>query len=134
MCVSEQSSFGNSCYFLIKSKHLTKVGKWSRFGASFQSKYRYSFNKGENIGTKNNVNPDHYKTAGRERPGQDINQEINKQKFAQAQAEQRIQNKQGGSAFIPGGGNDVATKDTPDNEPDTQTGQATESADSSGSK
>jgi hypothetical protein len=28
-----------------------------------------------------NVNPDHYKTAGRERPGQDIPQEVRKQQF-----------------------------------------------------
>lgn len=31
------------------------------------------------------VNPNHYKTAGRERPGQDIVQEIHKQKYTQAQ-------------------------------------------------
>jgi hypothetical protein len=35
---------------------------------------------------KNNVNPNHYKTAGRERPGEDIVQEIHKQKFTQAAA------------------------------------------------
>ena len=36
--------------------------------------------------TKSNVNPDHYKTAGRERQGEDIVQEIHKQKFTQAEA------------------------------------------------
>ncbi len=56
------------------------------------------------MGTKNNVNPNHYKDDGPERPGQDVNQEINKQKFTQAQTEYRVQNKQGGSEFIPGGG------------------------------
>ncbi|HUE81369.1 MAG TPA: hypothetical protein VMM84_04575 [Pyrinomonadaceae bacterium] len=35
---------------------------------------------------KVNVNPDHYKTAGRERQGDDIVQEIHRQKFAQAKA------------------------------------------------
>jgi hypothetical protein len=34
---------------------------------------------------KSNVNPDHYKTAGRERPGQDIVQEVHKQKYMQDQ-------------------------------------------------
>ncbi len=56
------------------------------------------------MGKKNNVNPNHYKEEGRERPGQDIVQEIHKQKFTQAQTEQRIQNSEGGSEFIPGGG------------------------------
>lgn len=36
--------------------------------------------------TKSNVNPNHYKTAGRERLGEDIVQEIHKQKFAQEEA------------------------------------------------
>ena len=34
---------------------------------------------------KNNVNPDHYKTRGRERQGEDILQEVHKQQYAQAQ-------------------------------------------------
>jgi hypothetical protein len=34
---------------------------------------------------KNNVNPDHYKTRGRERQGEDIVQEVHKQQYAQAQ-------------------------------------------------
>jgi len=33
---------------------------------------------------KNNVNPNHYQTAGRERQGGDIVQEIHKQEYAQA--------------------------------------------------
>ena len=36
--------------------------------------------------TKSNVNPDHYKTAGRERQGEDIVQEIHKQNLTQAEA------------------------------------------------
>ena len=34
---------------------------------------------------KNNVNPDHYKVAGRDRQGEDILQEVHKQQYAQAQ-------------------------------------------------
>lgn len=45
---------------------------------------------------KVNVNPDHYKTAGRERQGDDIVQEIHKQKFAQAKAASRATKKAGG--------------------------------------
>ncbi len=74
------------------------------------------------MGTKNNVNPDHYKEEGRERPGQDINHEINKQKFTQAQTEQRIQNNQGGSKFIPGGGSAPAINETLDEGDDKETG------------
>ena len=36
---------------------------------------------------QNNVNPDHYKIAGRERQGEAIDQDIQKQEFAQQQAE-----------------------------------------------
>lgn len=86
------------------------------------------------MGKKNNVNPDHYKEEGRERPGQDINQQINKQRFAQAQAEQRMQNKQGGSAFVPGSGKDAASNEAPVTDQDTETGQVTESANSSSNK
>ena len=45
---------------------------------------------------KNNVNPDHYKTRGRERQGEDILQEVHKQQYAQAQ--QKGNQKQ---SFIP---------------------------------
>ncbi len=48
------------------------------------------------MGTKNNVNPNHYKTAGRERQGDDIVQEIHKQEFAQSKASAGKEN------FIPG--------------------------------
>jgi len=48
------------------------------------------------MGTKNNVNPGNYKTRGRERPGDDIVQEIHKQTYAQEQASEEGQN------FIPG--------------------------------
>lgn len=41
------------------------------------------------MGKKSNVNPDHYKTAGRERQGEDIAQEQHRQQFAQAKAVQR---------------------------------------------
>lgn len=44
---------------------------------------------------KNNVNPDHYKVAGRDRQGEDILQEVNKQQYAQAQ----VKGKQQGSPF-----------------------------------
>ena len=54
------------------------------------------------MGTKSNVNPDHYKEDGRERPGQEIDQERSKQRFARAEAEQRQRNRQGGSNFVPG--------------------------------
>jgi hypothetical protein len=33
---------------------------------------------------KNNVNPDHYKTAGRERPGEDIVHDVYKRQYAQS--------------------------------------------------
>jgi hypothetical protein len=54
------------------------------------------------MGTKSNVNPDHYKEDGRERPGQEIEQERNKQRFARAEAEQRRLKRKGGSDFVPG--------------------------------
>ncbi len=85
------------------------------------------------MGTKNNVNPNHYKEEGRERPGQDINQEIHKQKFTQAENAQRIQNKQGGSEFIPDGGAPTINE-SPVKDLDKDTGQATESANSSSNK
>ncbi len=46
---------------------------------------------------KNNVNPDYYKTKGRERQGEDIVQELHKQQYAQAQAKHDQQD-----SFIPG--------------------------------
>ena len=85
------------------------------------------------MGKKNNVNPDHYKEDGRELPGQDINQEINKQKFTQSQTEQRLQNNEGGAAFIPGG-DAAAINETPVKDMDTDSGQTTESANSSSNK
>ncbi len=85
------------------------------------------------MGKKNNVNPDHYKEEGRERPGQDINQEINKQKLTQAQTEQTQQN-EGGSKFIPGGDDAPAINETPVKDMDKDSGQTTESAHSSSNK
>ena len=83
------------------------------------------------MGKTNKVNPDHYKEDGRERPGQNINQEINKQKYTQSQTEQRIQNNEGGSKFIPGGGGSPVINETPVKDMDTDSGQATDSANSS---
>jgi len=47
------------------------------------------------VSKKVNVNPDHYKTAGRERQGDDIVQEIHRQKFAQAKAADKHTSKKG---------------------------------------
>ncbi len=38
---------------------------------------------------KSNVNPDHYKTAGREPQGQDAVHKVQKQEFTEAKARQR---------------------------------------------
>ncbi len=54
------------------------------------------------MSNKNNVNPDHYKTAGRERPGQDIVQGIQKQKYTEAMAAEEAREHGNGSKFIPG--------------------------------
>ena len=51
--------------------------------------------------TKSNVNPNHYKTAGRERQGEDIVQEIHKQKLAQEEAA-HAGRQAGEQNFIPG--------------------------------
>ena len=51
------------------------------------------------MGKKNNVNPDHYKTAGRERQGDDIVQEIHKQEHTQAESARQ---NAGTANFIPG--------------------------------
>jgi hypothetical protein len=84
------------------------------------------------MGTKNNVNPDHYKEDGRERPGQDINQEINKQKFAQSQNAERIGQAEGRSKFIPGGARPIT--EMPEKDLAQDTGQTIESANSSSKK
>lgn len=47
------------------------------------------------MSVKNNVNPDHYKTAGRFDANEAIEQEIHKQKYTQAQSSQL------GSDFMP---------------------------------
>ncbi len=75
------------------------------------------------MGKKNNVNPNHYKTEGRELPGQDVVHEIHKQKFAQAQANE------GGSKFIPGSAPEA--NEMPQSEVENDVGQANESANSS---
>lgn len=81
------------------------------------------------MGKKNNVNPGHYKTAGRERQGDDIVQEIHKQEYAQAEAAQK---KADTMNFIPGA---VPVGESPhkpheDTERDV-VGQTNESANSS---
>ena len=38
---------------------------------------------------KSNVNPDHYKTAGREPIGRDVNQEVQRQEFAESKAAEK---------------------------------------------
>ena len=38
---------------------------------------------------KNNVNPDHYKVAGRDRQGEDIQPELEKQKYAAGRRRRR---------------------------------------------
>jgi hypothetical protein len=76
------------------------------------------------MGKKNNVNPDHYKEAGRERPGQDIVQEIHKQKFAQTERQNA-----GGSKFIPGGA--PVLNESPAADAKSDVGQINESANSS---
>lgn len=37
----------------------------------------------------NNVNPDHYKTAGREPQGQDVAHEVQRQEFAEIKAKEK---------------------------------------------
>jgi hypothetical protein len=59
---------------------------------------------------KNNVNPDYYKTRGRERQGEDIVQEVHKQQYAQAQAKSDKQ-----ESFLPGA-NQASEKNSPDGE------------------
>ena len=73
--------------------------------------------------TKSNVNPDHYKTAGRERQGEDIVQEIHKQTFTQAEAARGGQ--PGPQNFIPGGA-PVGESQSPANDEAPSSGTETE--------
>ena len=86
--------------------------------------------------TKSNVNPDHYKTAGRERQGEDIVQEIHKQKFAQEEAAHAGQ-QPGKQNFIPGaarvGESSSEAADDATTEGRKTVGQVNESANSSSS-
>lgn len=41
------------------------------------------------MSSKNNVNPDHYKLAGRDRQGEDIVQSVQKQQFAESEARRK---------------------------------------------
>lgn len=86
--------------------------------------------------TKSNVNPNHYKTAGRERQGEDIMQEIHKQKFAQEEAA-HAERQPGQQNFIPGAARvgESSGQATDDGAIDgTETvGQVNESANSSSS-
>lgn len=83
--------------------------------------------------TKSNVNPNHYKTAGRERQGEDIVQEIHKQELTQAQAAGR--QGQGAENFIPGAAPVGERKDEANDQSlkggDETVGQVNESANSS---
>jgi hypothetical protein len=45
------------------------------------------------VSSKINVNPDHYKTRGRERQGEDIVQEVHRQNFAEQRREARRQSR-----------------------------------------
>jgi hypothetical protein len=47
---------------------------------------------------KNNVNPDHYKTAGRERQGEDIIHDVYKRRYAQSKSQVGARERN----FIPG--------------------------------
>jgi hypothetical protein len=51
---------------------------------------------------KSNVNPDHYKIAGRERQGEDIVQEAHRQKYAEEQAKLRRKTAKNESDLLPG--------------------------------
>ncbi len=53
------------------------------------------------MSSKNNVNPDHYKTAGRQRQGENINQDIYKREYAQSKADSDAE----ANNFIPGARN-----------------------------
>ena len=50
---------------------------------------------------KSNVNPNHYKTAGRERQGEDVLQELHKQKYAQAKKGRKRRRGQGENLIAP---------------------------------
>jgi hypothetical protein len=76
------------------------------------------------MGRKNNVNPNHYKTAGRERPGEDIVQEIHKQKYTQSEAVN--QNRSEEMPRV-----EVIETDNQDENPKQTVGQTNESANSS---
>jgi predicted transcriptional regulator len=68
------------------------------------------------MGRKNNVNPAHYKTAGRELPGQAVDHEVNRQKFAEARAEDGAREFANGSRFIPGKVQESITSSTTEND------------------
>ena len=68
------------------------------------------------MGRKNNVNPAHYKTAGRELPGQDVDHEFNRQKFAEARAEEEARGIANGSRFIPGQAQEPRTSTATEND------------------
>ncbi len=80
------------------------------------------------MGKKNNVNPDHYKTAGRERQGEDIVQEIHKQEYTQAEAARQNADTPN---FIPGAAPVGESVNKPHEDTQRDTGQTNESANSS---
>ncbi len=67
------------------------------------------------MSSKNNVNPDHYKTAGRERPGEDIVHDIYKRRYTQSKSNTGGRRRN----FIPGPQKEEAV-----NEGERETGEA----------
>ena len=62
---------------------------------------------------KSNVNPDYYKTAGREPMGRDVVQEVHRQEYAQAKAqEKRNEAHAGARAPVPPAASEADEKDT----------------------
>ena len=74
---------------------------------------------------KNNVNPNHYKTRGRERQGDDIVQEVHKQKYVQWRS--GVDETSG----LPRAPQENAAPNDADSTPGGETGQVNESANSS---
>ena len=69
------------------------VGALRRFRiegpAKARSRETLPFLRSHHMSSKNNVNPDHYKLAGRDRQGEDIVQSVQKQQFAESEARRK---------------------------------------------
>ena len=59
-------------------------------------------NNNKYTGSNHKLNSGHYKTAGRELPGQDVDHETNRQKYAEARAEEEAQEFGNGSNSVRG--------------------------------